>query len=123
MDSSRIVLSRAQTALSRRSYNRAVTRALSLAVIHFRRVAGLSQGELASASGVSRSAINAIESGQSGDVFVRTVWLLAVALGITPCELLMWGADRIEPGKGNVVGSRGPAGELVLNYGPELSRG
>ena len=115
----RLARSRASADLSRRDYNRTVTRRLSVALIHFRKLAGLSQHNLAEVSGVSRSTINALESGQSGDVFVRTVWLLAAALGISPGELLTWGAGMDERIPLKVSGSKGASGELVLGYEPE----
>ena len=75
-------LSRPPKGSSRRRDNRAIARALSVNLIRWRWVAGMTQAKLAKASGVSPSTINALESGQAQDVYVRTVKLLADALGV-----------------------------------------
>lgn len=80
--------SHAPNALSRRRDDRAAARALSVALIRLRTAAGYSQYALARESGVSRSTINSLESGQGGALLVRTLRLLATALGVTPDALL-----------------------------------
>jgi transcriptional regulator with XRE-family HTH domain len=78
----------------------------------------MSQAGLAKASGVSKSTINALESGQSDDVYVRTVKMLADAVGVTVDALL--GYVVIAPRL--VMGRKSEAGDLTLGFGPELSR-
>jgi transcriptional regulator with XRE-family HTH domain len=104
--------------VSRRRDNKAAARALSRELIRLRSLKGLTQAGLARASGVSRSTINALESGQGEDVYVRTVKLLAAALNVTPDALLGY-ADI---GPRLVMGRKSEAGDLTLGFGPGLSR-
>lgn len=63
-------------------------RVLSRRLIRFRELRGLSQTQLAAAAGVSRSALNALESGQSPGMMVATLCRLSFALDVTPDALL-----------------------------------
>ena len=78
----------------------------------------MSQAALAKASGVSKSTINALESGQGEDVYVRTVRMLADALGVTVDALI--GYALIAPRY--VQGRKSAAGDLTLGFGPGLDR-
>jgi transcriptional regulator with XRE-family HTH domain len=64
-----------------------VARILARRVIWFRRFRQLSQAQLAGLAGISRSAVNDAESGQS-QITIRTLQLLAVGLGTNPGVLL-----------------------------------
>ena len=64
-----------------------VAHVISRRVIWFRTLRGLTQAQLARSAGLSRSAVNSAESGQS-EVTIRTLLALAVALRTSPAALL-----------------------------------
>ena len=61
--------------------------ALGLAIRTRRRLAGLSQEELAARSGLHRTYLGSVERGER-NVSLKNIWSIARALGTTPSQLL-----------------------------------
>lgn len=61
---------------------------VSRSILRIRTSVGISQTLLAYKAGISRSALNAIESGQNRDLRVATLVRIAYALDVTPDALL-----------------------------------
>jgi transcriptional regulator with XRE-family HTH domain len=84
-----------------------VAQTVSRAVIRLRVGMKLTQGGLASLSGVSRSTVNAIESGQKENLHVTTLVALAYALAIRPDGLLGYAPHpRLCPAAALFLGQR-----------------
>ncbi len=73
-------------------------------VLKLRREKKISQTALAKAAGLSRKAVNKVESGQNRRMEVRTVILLAGVLEVTPNDLIIPGhealSNRLAPAPG-----------------------
>ena len=74
-------------------------RALGNAIADARKAAGLTQDELAAASGVSRPTISRLEQGVSSLGSDR-IWDLAQACGISPADLFAAAQEGVRVAKG-----------------------
>lgn len=63
---------------------------ISRCVITLRKKKNMSQAALAKLSGLSRKTVNGVESGMKNRLLVQTLVQLAVALEVTPNDLLDW---------------------------------
>jgi transcriptional regulator with XRE-family HTH domain len=114
-------VSRALGKLSPAGYSRASARRLALRIIHFRERIGLSQVGLAEASGISRSTISALESGQFTGVLMQTLECVAAGLRISLAVLLGGHPGTVmevaPAGKQMVKGIKDPmTGALILRF-------
>jgi transcriptional regulator with XRE-family HTH domain len=67
--------------------DRAIANVIARRLIWYRRLRRLTQTQVAENAGLSRSALNAAEGGQV-HITIRTLYLLAAALGTDACVLL-----------------------------------
>lgn len=64
-------------------------------ILMYRKDRGITQGDLASRAGISRTYVSIIETGKARNISVKVLYALAAELGVTPADLGLTLTDRI----------------------------